>query len=386
MSKKRNILFLQSSSELYGSGKIILQVIRLYRNEGLNPVVLLTGPGPLADQLVEEGFIVQIKNLGILRRKYTRPSGMINRFFKNFNAFHYLNKLDKEFQFELVYSNTLAVIIGAYWASRRHLPHIWHIHEILPGPAPLVKLLGNLLDRSTKEPIVVSNAVGNHWKDRLSSAIPTVIHNGIPYDDFLHCKSDLRAELKVPDEQLIITMIGRINPGKGQLFFLKMAKELLKRNPECHFILVGDPFPGYEDIEREILAQMEQVSLQKNVSHLGFRTDIPEILTISDIFILPSVLPDSFPTVILEAMAAEKPVVATQSGGASEMIIEGETGYLIPIADVEKGVEAIGKLISSEDLRRKMGESGRERVLEEYSLEAFQKNIKNHLWRQLGKS
>jgi len=361
-------------------------VIREYRNEGLNPIILLTGPGPLADQLAEDGFIVRIKNLGVLRRKYVKPSGLVNRFFKNFNAFHYLDELNREFQFELIYSNTLAVIVGAYWASRRRLPHIWHIHEILPGPAPLVKFLGTLLDRSTREPIVVSEAVENHWKGKLRKALPTVIHNGIPYDDFLQAKSDLRAELKVPKERVIITMIGRINPGKGQLFFLKMAKEVLKENPDCHFILVGDPFPGYEDIEREILVQMEQVSLQKNVSHLGFRTDIPDILGISDIFILPSILPDSFPTVILEAMAAKKPVIATESGGASEMILDGETGFLIPISDVEKGVKAIRKLIESKDLRLQMGEKGRGRVLEEYSLEAFQKNIKNHLWRQLQKS
>lgn len=386
MNENRNVLFLQSSSELYGSGKIILQVVRTYRKEGFIPIILLTGPGPLADQLVEENFVVRIKNLGILRRKYVKPSGLINRFSKNLDAYNYLNQLHREFDFELVYSNTLAVIVGAYWASRRGLPHIWHIHEILHGPKPLVKLLTSMLDRSTKEPIVVSEAVGDHWKRKLKKAKIEVIHNGIPYSEYFDAKSSLRNELGLGDGTVLITMVGRINPGKGQLFFLEMAKELLKVSTDCHFVLVGDPFPGYEEIEQKIAEEIAKDGLKKNVTHLGFRADIPEILKDTDVFVLPSILPDSFPTVILEAMASGKPVVATHSGGASEMVIHEETGFLIPIGDVKNGIKTIDKLIKNVNLRFKMGNAGRKRVLHEYSLESFEEKITNHLWRQVRKN
>lgn len=383
MVKSRHILFLQSSSEQYGSGKIILQVLRLYRSEGLTPVVVLTGPGPLVEELKAEGFLVRIQNLGILRRKYVNPAGLLNRFNKNLKAYRFLDQLHSEFKFELVYSNTLAVIVGAYWAKRNRLPHIWHIHEILPGPAPLVKLLSKMIDSSTPRPIAVSEAVANHWKPKLKLAKMEVIHNGIPYDEFLKTYPTAKSDLGLPVDKLIITMIGRINPGKGQMFFMEMASRISRTYPQCYFVLVGDPFPGYEYIQEEIRFAIIEKGLSEKVIDLGFRTDIPKILKASDIFVLPSVLPDSFPTVILEAMASGKPIVATRSGGASEMIVEGETGFLIPIDDVEMGVEEVSKLIENEAMRLEMGKAGRSRVLKEYSLKAFEEKIRIHLWQNL---
>lgn len=383
MPDSRHILFLQSSSEQYGSGKIILQVLRIYRSEGLTPVVVLTGPGPLAEELKAEGFIVRIQNLGILRRKYVNPAGLLNRLNKNLKAYRFLDELHSEFKFELVYSNTLAVIVGAYWAKRNNIPHIWHIHEILPGPIPLVKLLSKMIDSSTPRPIVVSEAVSNHWKPKLKLAKPEVIHNGIPYEEFLKTHPNAKSEIGLPVDKLIITMIGRINPGKGQSFFLEMASRISKTYPQCLFVLVGDPFPGYEHIQDEIRMAIKANSLEERVSDLGFRTDIPKVLAATDIFVLPSILPDSFPTVILEAMASGIPVVATRSGGASEMVLDGETGFLIPIGDVDKGIQALSNLIENEAMRLEMGKAGRARVLTEYSLEAFEEKIKTHLWQHL---
>lgn len=383
MVKSRHVLFLQSSSELYGSGKIILQVLRVYRNEGFTPVVVLTGPGPMVDELESEGFITKIQNLGLLRRKYVNPAGLFNRVRKNLKAYRFLNQLHREFSFELVYSNTLAVIVGAFWAKRNQLPHIWHIHEILPGPAPLVKLLAKMLDTTTPMPIVVSQAVFNHWKTKLKFAKPEVIHNGIPYEEYLEEHSNAKNVLGFPVDKLVITMIGRINPGKGQLFFLELASRISKTYPQCVFLLVGDPFPGYEHIQEEIRKKIRENGLGEKVKDLGFRRDIPIILASSDIFVLPSILPDSFPTVILEAMASGKPILATRSGGAEEMVLEGETGFLFPVGDVEKAIELLNSLIISESLRLKMGNAGRARVLREYSLGAFEEKIRIHLWQHL---
>ena len=377
---------MQSSSECYGSGKIILQVLRLYRKEGLYPIVLLTNFGPLQAILEQEGFPVYVQNLGILRRKYVNPTGLLNRLSKNLKAYRFLTELHQKYQFELVYSNTLAVIVGAYWAKRRQIPHIWHIHEILPGPGPLVKMLASLLDQSTPNPIAVSQAVANHWQPLLKKSKVEVIHNGIPYVSFLENYPTAKIDLGLPDSCFLIGMIGRINPGKGQLFFLELADMLSKKYSNTHFVLVGDPFPGYEPILEEIRKEIRDKRLEARVSYLGFREDIPKVMAALDVFVLPSILPDSFPTVILEAMAAGKPVVATRSGGASEMVLDGETGFLIPIGNVEKGVEALEKFIRNPEFGQTMGQEGRNRVLSEYSLEAFEEKIKTLLWQRLKKN
>lgn len=346
-------------------------------------MVVLTGSGPLADELEAEGFIVRIKNLGLLRRKYVNPSGLLNRLSKNLKAYRFLNLLHSEFAFELVYSNTLAVIVGAFWAKKNRLPHIWHIHEILPGPAALVMLLAKMLDSSTSRPIVVSEAVLNHWKSKLKLAKPEVIHNGIPYDEYLVEYPNAKTDLGFPVDKLAITMIGRINPGKGQLFFLEIASMICSTYPQCFFVLVGDPFAGYEHIREEIRQIIREKGLEEKVRDLGFRIDIPRILAGSDIFVLPSILPDSFPTVILEAMASGKPIIATRSGGAEEMVLDAETGFLIPVDDVEKGFEALSFMIENESLRLEMGKAGRARVLTEYSLRSFEEKIRIHLWQHL---
>jgi glycosyltransferase involved in cell wall biosynthesis len=383
VKKPRNLLFLQSSSEGYGSGKIILQVLRLYRKEGFTPIIVLTNSGPLQSVLENEGFSVYVQNLGILRRKYVNPAGFLNRLSKTLKAYRFLSELNKKYQFELVYSNTLAVIVGAYWAKRRQLPHIWHIHEILPGPRPLVKLLAVLLDHSTPNPIAVSHAVADHWQPLLKKSRVKVIHNGIPYGSFLENYPTAKSDLGLPESCFLIGMIARINPGKGQLFFLEIADQLSKKYPNTHFVLVGDPFPGYEPILEEIKNKIRDNNLEAKISYLGFREDIPIVMAALDVFVLPSILPDSFPTVILEAMAAGKPVVATLSGGAYEMVLDGETGFLIPVGNVEKGVEALSKLILDGELHQKLGEAGRKRVLSEYSLQAFEEKIKWHLWQHL---
>jgi glycosyltransferase involved in cell wall biosynthesis len=377
MAKPRNVLFLQSSSELYGSGRIILQVLRLYKREGYNPVVVLTGPGPLEPILKEEGFPVYIQNLGILRRKYVNPSGLLNRLSKNLRAYRFLSELHETHGFELVYSNTLAVVVGAYWAKRNDIPHQWHIHEILPGPSPLVRLLCSLLDHSTPTPIAVSRAVANHWQPLLKKSKIQVVHNGIPYDEFLDEFPLAKKQLGLPEDQVTIGMIGRINPGKGQLFFLEMAERIAKKNPKTHFVLVGDSFPGYEPILDEIKKRIRAKKLDQRVTYLGFRSDIPAVMKALDIFVLPSILPDSFPTVILEAMASGKPVVATYSGGSAEMVIDGKTGFLIPVGNIELGVDALEKLIINPELRVEFGKAGRTRVLSEYSLGAFEEKMKS---------
>lgn len=383
MTDPRHILFLQSSSELYGSGKILLQVLRYHREEGFVPVVILPGEGDLADAMRAEGFDVKIKNLGILRRKYVNPKGLINRFQKSIRAYKFLNHLHSQYQFQLVYSNTLAVIIGSIWAKNHRIPHCWHIHEILLGPSVLVKFLAKLLDASTPIPIAVSESVAIHWKQFLKKSNPEVIYNGIPYDEFLTDDSDAKSKLNLSHNRLVITMIGRINPGKGQVFFLEVARELVLANLPVHFLLVGDPYPGYESILEEIEQKINEYGLSDHVTNLGFRLDIPQILAASDLFVLPSILPDSFPTVILEAMASGLPVIASMSGGASEMVVDGETGFLFPISEVFSAVSALRMLIENQALRNKMGQAARSRVLNQYSLEVFETKIKSHLWQHL---
>lgn len=383
MGEKGKIVFLHSSSELYGASKILIFVIEIVRKMGFSIVVILPGEGPLAEEMMRLGFDVRIMNLGILRRKYFSPLGIINRGKRLVQAYQFLKELHEQEKIALIYSNTLAVIIGAVFARHKKIPHVWHIHEILHSPEFLIKFLARQLDQTTPNPIVVSEAVADHWRKYLQVATPEVIHNGMDYNPFLNAKPDLRYALGVKVDQPIITMIGRINPGKGQQFFLQMAKELTQMYPKAVFWMVGDPYPGYEPIHEQLKAYIQTHDLDACVMDLGFRVDIPEVLASSDVFVLPSILPDSFPTVILEAMACGLPVVATDSGGAREMIEDEVTGYLIPIGDVRSGVSRIAFLLSDQEAANAMGLAAQKRVQELFSFQKFSTKIERFLWQQI---
>lgn len=386
MKTVRKILFLQSSSEGYGSSKILIQVLQVYQELGFHPVVLLTQKGELEESLTRLKIPYYIKNLGILRRKYFHPLGGANRIIKLIKAYFFLSQLQKNHSFEAVYSNTLAVVIGAVWAKRQGLPHLWHIHEIIEKPSLLIKGLSRLVDWSTPYPIAVSQAVAKHWQPQLKKAALKVIHNGIPYLPYQEASPTLRKELGISKDALLIGMVGRINPGKGQIFFLEMAQKLSLNFPYAHFVLVGDPFADYDTLLDEIKAHIKSLGIEQRVSYLGFRKDIPEVMASLDVFVLPSIAPDSFPTVLLEAMASKKPVVATHSGGASELVEEGHTGFLIPIGAVEEGVRAIEKLISNPSLRTSFGQAGQDRVLKHFNLKTFEEKLRNHAWQHLKKN
>jgi glycosyltransferase involved in cell wall biosynthesis len=378
MSHKGRVIFLHSSSELYGASKILIYVLEIFREMGYSTLLILPGEGPFRVEVEKRGIEVAIVNLGILRRKYFNPFGILNRGRKFLKAYRFLNELHKEEPIKLVYSNTLAVIVGAIFAKRNKISHIWHIHEIINSPKFLVRFLARQINGVQRRPIVVSNSVARHWS-ALLNVQPEVIHNGIDYEPFLNGKKAVYAKTGLPEDKKIITMIGRVNPGKGQLSFLKMAKEVIQEHPDALFLLVGDPYPGYESLLEEIGGYIQDNGLGKHVMDLGFRSDIPEILKCTQVFVLPSVLPDSFPTVVLEAMASALPVVATRSGGASEMLVDGETGYLIAIDDISAGSEKINQLLAQPSEARAMGKKGRDRVLNNFSYGQFAQKMEAYI-------
>jgi len=367
----RSSLLLHSSSDLYGASKILLTTVRKLKEEGEKIQVVLSEEGPLADAIREEEIIVHIIRLGILRRKYFNLPGLFNRFGVLKKAFRDLVALAKKERVTHIYSNTSAVLIGAFVAKELNAYHTWHIHEIVTHPKWFASLLGKLVNRYSDKVLVVSEAVKGHWDKHVSSFKLEVIHNGIDYNPYLTAEGNFKKILAVGPETLLIGMIGRINAWKGQPYFLEIASKISETYPQVHFVIVGDVFPGDEHLEIEMHQKISSLELADKVSVFGFRNDIADILAAFDIFILPSIQPDPLPTVVLEAMASAKPIIATAHGGACEMVEDGITGILIPWDDAEISAKKVVPLLTDKPLRLKFGLRGRERALAHFSLEAF---------------
>jgi len=370
------ILVLHSSSDLYGASKVLLQTVGYLVSRNHDVIVILSEEGPLADAFRQKGINVHIIKLGILRRKYFNISGIFNRMVTIRKAKKKLSLLVKEQSIDVIYSNTTAVLAGALVAKKKKIYHIWHIHEIITKPGWVLKILGRVVNRYSDQVIVVSEAVKKNWKKYVSENKIKVVYNGLEYKEYMTADgNEIRKKIDASGNHILVGMIGRIHYWKGQEYFLNIAKHLVDKYQNLKFVMVGDVFPGYEYLYDEL----EKTKIQLGISHLvvdlGYRRDIPQILSALDVFVLPSILPDPLATVVLEAMAAGKPVAATAHGGVVEIIQNNISGVLIPWNDAYKASEIIGRLIVDKPLRSTLGRNSVERVLTFFSQEAYFQNL-----------
>jgi glycosyltransferase involved in cell wall biosynthesis len=185
-----------------------------------------------------------------------------------------------------------------------------------------------------------------------------VIQNGVDYNLFCNTQSkrDFRKEFSINESDIIIALIGHLGVEKGHIFFLESAKIILENNHETRFVIVGD---GY--MKDELIDKAREIGIEGNVIFTGFRSDIPNIMNTIDILVLPSIN-EGMPMVILEAMSAFKPVVATKVGGIPEIIVDGETGYLVPPCNEHRLAEAVIRLLNNPEKAKDFGNAGFKRV------------------------
>jgi len=173
----------------------------------------------------------------------------------------------------------------------------------------------------------------------------------------------LRQLLGLEQGQPLVGHVHRLAEHKDPDCFLRAARRILDRRPEVQFVMVGDG-PLRAEVER----LRSQLGLEARVHMLGERHDVPVLMHDFDVFAFPTKW-EGLPLVACEAMACRKPVVGTNVIGLNEVVVHGETGYLVPLGDHEALAERILELLENPDLARRMGEAGRQRVLEHFTIE-----------------
>jgi glycosyltransferase involved in cell wall biosynthesis len=180
-------------------------------------------------------------------------------------------------------------------------------------------------------------------------------------------KSTLRDELKLAPGTALVGMISVLRSWKGHATFLEAAEILLadKKRP-VYFVIAGDG-PGRDELK----AKVAQSPWQGNVTLLGHRTDVPNVLAGLDVLVLPSFAHEGIPQIILQAEAMARPVVATTVGGIPEVVEDGVTGLLVPPRNPPALAEKIGQILADPALGARLGEAARHDVEKHYSLDAM---------------
>jgi glycosyltransferase involved in cell wall biosynthesis len=180
----------------------------------------------------------------------------------------------------------------------------------------------------------------------------------------------LRTEIGVPADTQLVAVVGRLQRWKGQEDFLEAATLIAAEHASAHFLVVGGPMFGLDPgFPEELRAKAARSSVNGRVHFLGPRSDVERLLPELDVLVVPSRTPEPFGTIQIEAMAAGVPVVSTAAGGNIEVVDDGVCGYLVPPRDPRLISEAVIRLLADPALCRSMGESGRVRVKNRFSLD-----------------
>ena len=166
-------------------------------------------------------------------------------------------------------------------------------------------------------------------------------------------------------------MIGRVGTWKGQELLLQAARTVCSVVPYVHVVLAGGVLEGNFAALDKLRALASEYGIADRVTIQEYCADTPALLRSFDVFVQPSLRPDPLPTTILEAMASGLPVIATEHGGAPEMVSDGVTGLLTTPGDADAMARAIICLLHDPEARLKMGKAGYERVRRDFSFSAF---------------
>jgi glycosyltransferase involved in cell wall biosynthesis len=180
-------------------------------------------------------------------------------------------------------------------------------------------------------------------------------------------EQDLNNELIFDKNYINIAFLGQLYPPKGITYLLEAISKVRNEYPNVALYLVGDYGVGkYQNYKSDVDSIIKLMKLD-NVFFLGWRYDAAKILSMMDIYALPS-LSEGVPRSIVEAMALGKPVVATDVGGVSETVIDGQNGFVVKPKDVNGFAKALLTLAKDKQLRKKMGDNGRKIAFEKYSI------------------
>ena len=382
---QRDILYIHPSNELYGADRSLLRLALGLDRHKYRPHVIVANDmeyeGLLTDRLADSNIQHTFMKLGVLRRRYRSPQGLGLFSYRTLQSARQIAAYCRANEIGLIHTNSTAVFSGGLAAQRSQIPHIWHVREIITQPAWLNKLIAGTLYKYADKIVAVSGPVRDHLLDAKPDLQEktVVIHNGIDPQRFNAVSepeiSRLRAQWGATATTLVVGMIGRISAWKGQEFLLEAARQVTTTEKNVRFVFVGGNIPGEEWRAEELQAKADALDLSENVCIDDFRLDIPAVLAAFDIFVLPSIRPDPFPTVVLEAMASGKPVVATAHGGAVEQILDRETGYLVSPTSPGEMVDALQTLISNPKQRERMGSAGQLRLMNNFTTDRYVRNI-----------
>jgi len=355
VDRKHTILHLSSTSAIGGAEMIVLRLAASLDRSRFRSIVCLFRPGWLNDSCREAGLPTHvIKMRGAL----------------DFNWARNFARLVRQEEIAVIHAHEFtANAYGSLMGQILGVPVVATVHGKNYYTEKVKRRMAYRYASRVSRMVAVSEDLKQFIVRRAGVAEHrvNVIYNGVdvaglPPADQL---SAIRTDLRLDGYDHVIGAVGSLYPVKGHIHLIKALPEILRACPKTLLLLVGQG-----ELAQALKAEVVKRKLDAHVRFLGFRNDVPALLSLFDVFVLPS-LSEGLSMALLEAMAAGKPVVATKVGGNSELVIDGDTGFLIDAESPESISNRVVHVLRDKVRAVHMGDRGRRRVHDKFSFRAM---------------
>lgn len=284
-------------------------------------------------------------------------------------------KIGKRYNIDLIHLNNImgSQLPGIMAAKLLRVPCVANLQDY-ERDSMSTRFYASLIDHH----IAISNSIKDNLLELgVAPETITVANLAINLEEFdiRRDVSVLKDEFAVVKGQPLFGIFGRIIGWKGVKEFVQAASLVLKEMPQAKAFVVGGVSDGDESYLTDVMALAEKMDISDKIVFTGYREDVADLMKLMNVVVLASITPEPFGMVVIEAMAMGKPVVATSAGGPLDSVVDGETGFLVPVKDTGRMAKPIIKLLGNQDLSEEMGRKGRDRVERMFCKERYANQV-----------
>jgi len=385
---RHKILYLNPSSRLGGAEKSLLDLLRHLNREKYRPIISCPAQGRFVQELQKIGVEIAIipydrRILNLSRSENSHHLFLLTQsFWWLMPTILALKRLVKDEAVDLIVTNGIKChFIGSFLSLITKVRLIWHVRDFIDTSwfQWMLRSMGRLFPHKiiTNSHAVGSIFTGNERTETVYNGIDLSLFNpGIDGEK-------VRSMFKIGRDIKLIGTIGHLAPLKGFEELIGATVEVAKQGFNTKLAIVGEAvYPNSEIYKQKLLSLVNSTGLKDTVIFTGYGENIPELLASFDIFVLPS-RSEGFGRVNLEAMAMRKPVISTNVGGIPEVVLDGVTGILVTPGNSKALAHAIIKVLNDSRLGKSMGNAGRRRVEEHFTLRTHVQRIEEIYWEVL---
>ncbi len=405
LDRKRRILYIENANSVGGSTIGLYRLVQNLDRARYEPVVLFHRPNgyePRFRQLGVEVVVLSRDRAGTPQRRVPRSparrrdiaaglgqySLRLARGYRQLKQIYLLGTqtLPEAWQIrrfivshgiDLVHLNNRLSSnrSGALAARLAHTACLCHVRDF-DTPAWFDRWVATSIDRFA----FMSRALEQNLRTAMPTLRGSVVYDGLELGSFLGTERprSIRAELGLGEDDFVVGNVGRLVPWKGQEVFIQALDHVASKVPNLKALIVGEPDPPTEESYfQHLLRQTQALGLADKVLFAGFRQDIPAVMSSLDLLVHSSLSPEPFGLVVIEGMAAGRPVIATGAGGVLDIISHGQNGLLVPAGDAQAMAESILTLARDRDLAARLAAKARECVAARFTVTLYVQTIED---------